>query len=172
MASTTQIFLKLTMARGNSIAGEASAAGYEGLIELDSFGFSMSAKQSLRQEAGKVRSMVDCDRVKCSKVYDVASVPLASHLNGRIKFTTAEIFVDHHLHEASAKDRNPIMVIKLSDGYIADIRLSVSEGKLASTVKEDFSLSYLNFSITYFPGTEGRERRGAAVEFETSYEEV
>jgi type VI protein secretion system component Hcp len=166
--SSNQIFLRLTMARGNKIRGEASAGGYDGLIEVENFTWAVSSKYSLRQDRAKVRPQINYDKVKVSKLYDVSSVSLASHMNGRIAFKTAEIIVDHHLQETGlAKAGNPLMVIELRNGYIEDIRISVSEGKLAATVREDMSLSFMNFKITYHPGGADRMKRMAAVSFES-----
>lgn len=165
--SSTQIFLSITIGSG-PVGGEASAAGYEDMIELESFSFGLSAKHALRQSANNTRPQLNYDAVKISKVYDVSSVRLATHMGARARFSKAEIFVDQHLQEsASVKKQNPVMVIELKNGFIEDIRLSVSTGKLASTVREDISLSFVNFKIRYYPSSVVRGKRLPLQEFES-----
>lgn len=171
---STQIFLKLVMGRQNKqIQGEASAEGYEGLIEVDNFSWGMSSKYALRQGQAKVKPQLNYDKLKITKQYDVSSISMASHMAGHIPFSTAQITVDHHLHEtASSKTVNPLMVIELSNGYIEEIRLAVSEGKLASTLREDITLSFINFKITYHPGGAGRMKRLAPMSYETFHRDL
>ena len=84
---------------------------------------------------GLVRFGVAPDHPKLkqvTKVFDRASLPLAGMLNRHEKFTEAKISVDQQFVEGDGEDkiRNEVLVIYLYNGYVADIKLRTTEGKL------------------------------------------
>jgi type VI protein secretion system component Hcp len=175
METTTQIYLEITLAGGGSIEGEASAGGYEGRIDIDSFSFGVSAKKQAVKDAqaGQIKSNLDFDTVTISKVFDRASLQLAMAMAdnaeesqgpdaGRKRkcFSEATISVDQQyvLGERGPKYRNEVIIFSLYDGYIVSVKLRTSESGAGASIKEDIELSFHNFEITYY--AEDRDQQG------------
>lgn len=163
---STQIFLRIKI-QGNPIRGEATTAGYEGEIEVESFSWGMSAKNSLRVDQQTASSRASYDRLSISKLYDKSSINLTRHMADRAIFDQVRLTVDHHQHAAGrgTKQANPVMFIDLADGYIEDVKLSMSEAGKSAMVKEDITLSFRKVDITYFPPSADRTKRDPAVTF-------
>lgn len=151
MDNTTQIYLKVELDSG-PVPGEATAGGYEGQIDIDSFGFEATAKKDVLKDVKQgVRSNLDVSRVKISKVFDGASLHLANAMRGRKKFRTATISVDQQfVFDNTEKMANQILIIQLTDGYIAEINLRTSEVGAGAQIKEDIELTFHGIEITYY----------------------
>jgi hypothetical protein len=91
-------------------------------------------------------------------------------MNARVKFDWARLFVDQQLQDEIGKDPNPILVIDLLDGFISNFSLRASEGKVSATIREDLTLSYVNFKVWYCPRAKVGQYRAAEVTYETQYE--
>lgn len=160
----TQIFLTLTMP-GSSVRGEASVRGSVGLIEVESFTWGMKSQKPGKTATGKAIPRVGFELLKISKAYDGASITIARCMGRRTPFEHAQIKVNHPVLDDSGAEENPIVVIDMDDGFIEDVRLSMSEGGKAAVVKEDFSLSFRKIEVTYFPASTDRTTRSGAVSF-------
>lgn len=171
MESTTQIFLQLMPAGGSRIVqGEAHAQGFEKSIELENFSFDLTVEQSVQKAGKKNTSNLQREPVRCSKIFDKSSLVLAQLMNARVKFDWARLFVDQQLQDEIGKDPNPILVIDLLDGFISNFSLRASEGKVSATIREDLTLSYVNFKVWYCPRAKVGQYRAAEVTYETQYE--
>lgn len=159
MQTTTQIYLQITLERGKPVMGESQAGGYENRIDLDSFSFTAKAhKQSLKDVTGKtVRNNLNLSSVSVSKVFDRASLQLASVMKRREPFSEARIAVDQQFIDPAwtGKARNEILIIFLYDGYIADIKLRTSESNVGAQIREDIELSFHDFRVEYYAEDRG-----------------
>jgi type VI protein secretion system component Hcp len=118
MDTTTQIYLQIKPKKG-TVTGEASAEGYEGRIDIESFSFNAKAKtdsldgiseKKIKASLdGKSLHNLDVNRVTLSKVFDKSSLQLAGMLKGRAvggneregdRFEYAEISVDQQYIES------------------------------------------------------------------------
>lgn len=161
---STQIFLHIEIA-GNQIKGEATTAGYEGEIEVESFSWGMSAKNSPRVDQQTSSSRTNYDCLSISKLYDKASINLTRYMTQRTPFDHVQLTVDQHQHAGGKKKENPVMVIDLADGFIEDVKLSMSEAGKSAMIKEDITLSFRKADITYFPASPDRSKRMPGVSF-------
>lgn len=152
MDNTTQIYLNVILESG-AIEGESTAGGYEGQMDIDGFDFAATAKKGALKDVQKgVKANLDMSRVTLSKVFDGASLRLASAMRERKRFTTATISVDQQYTTRGDAEKiaNQILIIDLLDGYIADIKLRTSESGAGAQIKEDIELSFHNISIVYY----------------------
>jgi hypothetical protein len=60
------------------------------------------------------------------------------------------------------KQANPTLVIDISEGFIEEVRISISESDKGATVKEDIKLFFKKLEFAYHP-TGDRATRGGAV---------
>jgi type VI protein secretion system component Hcp len=158
METTTQIYLQITLDDGREIEGEAKAGGYENRIDIDSFSFKASAKKQLLKDVqGKdVKANLDFHSVSISKVFDRASLQLASLMNKAEKderrFKEAKIAVDQQFidPEWTGKERNEILIFYLYEGYVESIKLRTSESGAGASLKEDIELTFRGFEIDYY----------------------
>ena len=163
---STQIFLYLDI-QGTAIKGEATAGGYEDEIEVERFGWGMSSETGCKASASKALSNISYKRLTITKLYDTASTNLARYLTRGARFDQAVLSIDHHvLPTGSKKKPNPSMVIELRDGFIEEVRLSMSESGKSAAINEDISLSFSKINILYFPTGVDRDVRQAPVSFE------
>ena len=172
MESTTQIYLKITLAGGGTIKGDSSAVGYEGQIDIDSFSFSVGAKPQAVKSVGakQIEANLDFETVSISKVLDRASLQLAMAMGDnsegsdagrkRKSFKEATISVDQQYvqFERTGKYRNEVVIFSLYDGYIVKTALRTSESGAGASIREDIELSFHNFEITYY--AEQRDEEG------------
>ena len=174
METTTQIYLKITLAGGGTIKGDSSAAGYEDQIDIDNFSFSVSAKPQAVKGAGakQIEANLDFETVSISKVLDRASLQLAMVMGDndtsegagtgrkRKSFKEATISVDQQYvqFERTGKHRNEVVIFSLYDGYIVKTALRTSESGAGASIREDIELSFHNFEITYY--AEQRDEEG------------
>ena len=166
METTTQIYLQITMEGGTVIDGESVAGGYEGRIDIDSFTFNAKAKkESLKDIEKGVKANIDFKTISFSKVFDRATLHLASVMQGtggakRKKFTEAVISIDQQYvsGERVGKHRNEIVIFTMYDGYIAQVKLRNTEAGAGASIKDDVELSFHNFDFTYY--AEDRNAKG------------
>lgn len=162
----TQIFLHLEIA-GRQINGEATAGGYEGDIEVESFRFGAEAEYPPRVDRTKVKPRIKYKTLTISKLYDKSSINMSRYMGLRTPFDHAQLVVDHHAqHAGQKKDQNPAFVYDLNDGFIDSVKLTISESDKGASVKEDVVLSFQRLDVYYYPPTaDDRVKRGAAVIF-------
>lgn len=168
METTTQIYLEITPEGGNPVKGESQAGGYENRIDIESFSFSAKAKKESLKDArqGTVNNNLDFSTVSVSKVFDRASLQLATLMNQRDerkerkRLKEARISVDQQYinPDWEGKLRNEILILELYGAYIADIKLRTSEGSGGAQIKEDITISFHNFRVVYY--AEDRDKKG------------
>lgn len=161
METTTQIYLELTMESG-PVYGESTAGGYETRIDIDSFTFGATSKaQSFKDaSASNVRNNLKFEPVTVEKVFDGASLLIANAMKNRQKFSEARISIDQQFIDPDwdGKERNEILILSLTDGYIADITMRATESGSGAQIKETIKLSYQNMRIVYY--AEARSLKG------------
>lgn len=151
MESTTQIFLRISDENDNSLVkGESMVLQYEDRIEIESFTFNMEGKKQTVRQTGGAAANLDFKHVSISKPFDLSSLKLANLLKQRKEFYEARITVDQQLEEKKERQQNAVIVFHLLRGYVTDMKLRTSEGKIGATVREDIELSYRNVEVEYY----------------------
>ena len=167
--AATLIYLDLGFGNG-SVAGESTAAGYEDVIEIESFSWSLKVEHRREKDQSSAKSLPTLvpEAVKLEKFFDASSTVLVKHMKDRKAFTTAYLtFANAVVNERSTAQK--IMQILLEDGFVEDVRLTSSSSGRGMAVKESVSLSFRKFRLTYFPvGATKNERqtRGIPWSFE------
>jgi len=177
MESTTQIFLRVQVSDDESdvVEGESFVGEYAGRVQINSFDFKMSAKPQTgpKRSNTAVVNNIDFDAVSVSKFFDKASVRFARLLKEGKVLSEVRITVDQQLEENDAtKQQNAIIVFHLLKARIVDLKLSVSEEKVGSTLKETVSFSFRNFAVEYYyKKDKSGDFRDRQAWFETNYVE-
>jgi type VI protein secretion system component Hcp len=98
-------------------------------------------------------------QVTISKPYDSSSLQLAGMMKGRsgtgseregVKFKSATISIDQQYIAESDKIANQILILKLWNGYVADISVRTSEAGAGAQIVETIKLSFDKFEVTYW----------------------
>ena len=154
MESTTQIFLLIVVdGDEQAVGGEGRIDRYSNRIQIDSFSFSMQAKENTVRKTGeKASSNIDMGTVKVSRPFDTASKKLSSLLKKRTKFDEARLTVDQHMTWGlgEAREQNAIIVFHLLNGYVADQKFNAKEGDKGASISESLELSFKNVAIEYY----------------------
>lgn len=163
---STQIFLHIEV-NGKQILGEATTEHYQGKIEVENFSWGMSAEGSPRTGRGNTSSRATFDHLNIIKYFDLSSVSLTRCMTTRKKYDKVQLIVDQHLNHVRPvlKKRNPVLVINLSDGYIEDVGLSMSEASKSGMIREQVSLSFRKLVIYYWPASPDHDLRLPPVSF-------
>lgn len=179
MESPNQIFL-LVEVSGKTVGGEGRIARYDDRILIDSFSFSMKAKESTVRKTGQHSSSnIDMDTVSVTRPFDTASKELSRLLKNRIKFAEARLTVDQHMTWGMGEEReqNAIIVFHLLNGYVTSQTINAKEGVKGASMSETIKLSFKNVAIEYYilnrsGGAAMRNfREKAALQFETHNDE-
>ena len=158
--SQTQIFLDISFS-GNQIRGESTIADFEGLIEIDSFRFGISAQQAPGQGRGQIATRVTYRELTLSKVYDRSSPSLASQAAKRIEFDHAKLIVNQHRSNQDSAHQLPALVVTLRQGAVKSIDLSSSPGQSASALSESITLTFKKLTMEFYPPTQGSTGRAS-----------
>ena len=161
---SSDIYLKLTV-EGQVSKGASLQARYEGLIELDSFSWSMAVKDSPVQGRGKTSTRLGLGELSLSRVSDGATPRLLNLLKSRNRFTTAEIFVeDQLLHDRASGESgsdNAAMTVTFYNGRIENITHSLDNAGISSNLTEKVTLSYDRVLLRYFPYLNNSDKRSS-----------
>jgi type VI protein secretion system component Hcp len=168
MQSTSQIYLEFEVERW-TVTGESPIVGYEKRIDIDGFSFEAGTELKTLMEVKKkaeglksdeVMSNLKISRVTVTKPYDSSSLQLAGMMKGRdktgteregVRFKSATISIDQQFIKHQGEKRaNQILILTLNDGYIADIKLRISESGSGAQIIETIELSFHQFEITYW----------------------
>lgn len=157
--ATPTIFLKLSFDK-TVLPGEATVAGYETQIVVDSFGWGASATHKPAANE-KMDSEWRPQSVTLSKVFDRSSPALYEKMKDRREFDTATItVVDFNLVNNKPV---PMMVMELLKGHVESISTKASDSGKAMKVGESLTLSFKGGKLSYFPAAAQGGRSEATV---------
>lgn len=162
--STPTIFLKLYV-DNKPVLGDATAQDYVGQIELDSFSWEITNKNS---DAGGTEASTELRPkvVKLVKVYDRSSTHLARCLVEQKEFSVATITMISHTMVGS-QDKSPkLMTLQLSKGRILSIDLDASGSSKSLVARESLTLAFNRCKLMHYPVDRDRPGREAPSTFE------
>lgn len=181
MESPTQIFLLVVVSDENyTVGGEGRIDQYDNRIQIDSFSFSMQAKENtVRKTDQHASSNIDMHTVSVSRPFDTASNALSRLLKNRTKFAEARLTVDQHMTwgMGQKREQNAIIVFHLLNGHVTSQTINAKEGPKGASISETIELSFKNVAIEYytlnrFGGAAMRNYRETSVlQFETHFPE-
>jgi type VI protein secretion system component Hcp len=148
MQSPNQIFLLI-----DTVGGEGRIDKYAERILIDSFSFSMQAKQNtVRKTDQQASANVDMQAVSVSRPFDTASNALSRMLKNQTKFTEARLTVDQHMTWGMGQEReqNAIIVFHLLNGQVTSQTINAKEGDKGASISETIELSFKNVAIEYY----------------------
>lgn len=181
MESPTQIFLLVVVSDENdTLGGEGRIDRYDDRIVVDSFSFSMQAKENtVRKTDQNASSNIDMHTVSVSRAFDTASNALSRLLKNRTKFAEARLTVDQHMTWGTGQEReqNAIIVFHLLNGHVTSQTINAKEGDKGASISETIELSFKNVAIEYYilnrrGGAANRTyRENPVLQFETHFPE-
>ena len=125
--------------------GDATVAGYENHIVVDSFSWSVTAKTTVIQMEDPV-TKIDAKAVSIKKQFDRSSTVLREMMKTDKAFTATLRFVDPTSRSAASSKGmgkvDPILEVKLLGCHIDKISLSADDAGKEVTITEDLVLSY------------------------------
>jgi type VI protein secretion system component Hcp len=152
----TLIFLKLTYDGQQVAKGNAEVTDYSDQIEIESFSWGMTAehaKDTTDKASTKAKAKLALRTLSLSKFYDQSSIKLCAGATRRKHVQTAVLTFATMVMQEKGQTPMKVMVMEMTDGFIADLKISAAESGKAIAVKEDFSLSFREFKLQYFPLT-------------------
>lgn len=181
MESTTEIFLLIAVSGENdTVAGEGRVDRYDDRILIDSFSFSMQAKENTVRKTGENASAnVDMNNVSVSRPFDTASNTLSRLLKNRTKFAEARLTVDQHmLWPSGEREQNAIIVFHLLNGNVTSQTINAKEADKGASISETIELSFKNVAIEYYIMNRGGRdqatrafRENSVFQFETQFDD-
>lgn len=163
------IFLELTPENGPVIKGEATATGFEDLIEVDTVTFGAKGKAAVNSTSNTARAQkprMEYETVDITRPYDSASPRLMVRHTAGHKFKTAKFTFDRPLDEVGVgKQANPILRVTLFNVYIDSFKVTTSPSSKSSAVNEEMSLSFDGIEFTYYPQSAAHDKRQGAVTY-------
>lgn len=161
------IFLELTPENGPKVKGEATASGFESLIEVDSLSFGAKGKAAANATVATARAQrtrIEYESVDTTRPADSATPVLMLRHTAGHRFKTAKFTVDRPLDEVGVgKKANPVLVVVLFNVFIDSFKVTTNPGSKSSAVTEEMSLSFDSIEFTYYPDSAEHDKRGAAV---------
>jgi type VI protein secretion system component Hcp len=153
------IFLKLVH-EGEAVPGDATAAGYEGQIVVDSLSWTMETQLDLDGEQRNLRGVSHSPKsVTLEKFVDSASATLYQRMfswgekdDKRVPmFDLATIFVVDPSYDEQIRRPEAMFTILLEKCNIDSISTSASESGRASKLTERLEMSFVEGRIAYRP---------------------
>ena len=147
------IFMKVELQKGGLVKGEARAAGYEGQIEVDSFGWggleARDAFKGTRPKGAKfVIVKVEGSELSIRKRVDSASPALLRALHTKDRITRATLTVVAQAGEAG-KGAAEMFSIAISDARVKQVSVDVSESEKEVTLSEDVTFAFDAVQVKY-----------------------
>ena len=133
----------------DGVEGESTRKGFEGQIELMSFGMGASNPTSIGPGAGRGTGKVSLQPFTCTKLTDAASPALFQACCTGKHFPKASVT----LHRAGGEEAVDYLVFNFEKVYIEHIDWGGSSGGEDRPV-ENLSLAFGKVEITYTPQTE------------------
>ena len=138
--SDTLFFLQIKFDKAGDITGESTMKGFEAQIEVESFRWSMKVKEVREAVANRASNAVSHQNLTLTSWFDLSTTNLLKCLETRDRFSLARLSC---VHPIQPEDRpRDIMVIDLRGGYVEDVSLDLSGGKVGLWTVAD--------SVTYF----------------------
>lgn len=163
MAEKTQLFMKLSSAQTNQlIAGESEAEGFEGQIELDSWGWELNRKEAEGSEAGDGEwakedgSEVQPSLFSFNKRTDKSTTMMLNHLQTG-KFLTAVITMTDAARYGGKVEWNFDLVITLTKVRVCEFGIDGDVNDDSAELTEEWTFSYQEIDFSYkASGMKGR----------------
>jgi len=182
MESPKQIFLLIAVSdETHTILGEGLVDRYDDRILVDSFSFSMQAKENaVRKTDQHASANVDMHTVSVSRPFDTASKALSRLLKNRTKFAEARLTVDQHMTwgQGAAREQNAIIVFHLLNGHVTSQTINAKEADKGASISETIELSFKNVAIEYYVLNRGNRsqasrnyRENPVLQFATDFDE-
>ena len=154
------MFLKLTV-KGRPVRGDATVAGYEQQIVIDSCNWQTSAEH--RSVDGDARTTLTHGHLRLGKVFDRASTALYGYIKDSAKVETAALtLVDASLHG----DRTlKLMEMELAGCYLESLSARGADAGSVMRVTEEFMLSFETGVLRYHPSDPSAPGRSAPTEY-------
>lgn len=182
----TLIFLKLTFpadgggqAPGRPVQGESSAEGFRDLIEVESLAWELSAKNDKAKGVGNDEPQIDYHAVTVNKHFDRASLAMlnksartqAAGDNRQAKRTAFQEAVFTYVEMVPGVDGadstlQPVIQIRIKDGYVEDLKLTVGESGNSMRVSETVRLSFTGITFQYHYPSDRSDQRRASLKFD------
>lgn len=159
--SATLIYLNIDFGSG-WVAGESTAAGFLGQIEIESFGWDMKVghRRDVDANSAESKGTVEPGDVTLEKFFDKSSTVLVQNMQSQTAFTVAHlVFADMVVGDS---EPTKVMKIVLEDGHVEDVRLAGSGSGKGMAVKESVTLSFRKIALEYFPPGATKDVRAAA----------
>lgn len=156
------IFMAVISAAG-PVVGEGLKEGFQGTIELDSFGWDMSLQKDPKaklggganalKSLGALVGVGGVDRIRVgslsiTKKFDIASPILHTYLDNHVLILSVVITV-LHIKPGGQAVHQPGFVLTAENGYFQKSSLSLSGGSGNSALKETMTFNAKGITINY-----------------------
>jgi len=151
------IYLQLIVG-SEEVPGDGSILGYEGQIEIESFGWKVEAKH-IPKGREEYTTAVHPKSIQFVKLVDTATPNLCKHMEAKARFATATVTMLTTGWAGQGSSHQRLVQLVLSRGYIEEVHITASESGKVVALKENLTLSYEKSEIRYFPFDAARRAR-------------